>query len=1082
MAEKEYGITISEALRDREIVLARPFSLLDEQKFEKEFEQEKEKVTFREAASAAFAEESTMSWIYNGLKDTHEPDLNFRLTEDNIKEISKGIPIEEIDFLEDAVSLPHAQAMADRVRNTIKNRETLAKYGYSGIGLQIAAATLDVPAIAATVFTEGIAAPYIWGAKASRLARSLRGATASATTAAGIEAYLVSQNPIKDPYDILYGAAGGFLLGGAVSGVLGRTSADRQKEALLKVQQLTHEGQLQDTKNALKDRGIDTGVGAAINPNSTPVQDFPIGRKGIDERIFEAEEAAMSTFGAIRFDMTGQLLRSPIGITRKVARMLGEDAVNPSEMTADLIKTVNTKRITNKFYEGYDNNYKGWVNENNISFRERSFDKARNEFGELVSEEIELPGSSQSQYVIDAANKTRNIFKEMLEDLQKAGVKGFDNIPENPTYFTHLWSGSKIREQTKFFGKEKVEQLLKQSLLSANDTMPEDIAGKIAKGMAVRIIRREVGMDSDLSRIFSTSNKDNLKQILFDEFDRNVVSEADIESIVNRLDFSKENIPARAKRRLNFDMSASVEKNGRTLHLKDLMERNTEAVVNQYINQLQGKVALAKKGIFSNADFEKIKKDIIAEGEQFGNLKQAQKDVEKLDVLYALISGRPSPLVGNPSSTSNRLTRLLMDYNFIRVMNQVGFAQISEIGNAVSIDGYLGLIRVIPDLKGLVKRAKNGQLEDSVARDIEAFMGIGVDRNIHNAMNRFSVEDLYSEGQGGFIDKAIDFIQPVKRLTADISGLMPITVALERASAKIAVQSLVDIALGAKKIRLKRIGATTLDDDIKSKLASFGLDEDMWAKVVQQIQEHAVTSPSLFFRNRKVNAINMDAWDEDARDAFAYAVARWTRKTIQQNDVGNLNIHMTSTMGKILTQFRAFMLVSHAKQFLHNIHRRDFASFAAFMHSSMYGALGYTLQTHANAIGKKDKEKFLEERLSSVEIGKAAFARSTWAALLPGAIDTIAFATGQEPNFAYTRTTGIATDFFRGVPTVNLLDTAGRVVQGGSRSFFNEDYRWSKGQQRALNSLLPLQNAIGVRNVLELMLDGLPEDAKVDLR
>ena len=30
---------------------------------------------------------------------------------------------------------------------------------------------------------------------------------------------------------------------------------------------------------------------------------------------------------------------------------------------------------------------------------------------ELVSEEIELPGSSQSQYVIDAANKTRNIFK-----------------------------------------------------------------------------------------------------------------------------------------------------------------------------------------------------------------------------------------------------------------------------------------------------------------------------------------------------------------------------------------------------------------------------------------------------------------------------------------------------------------------------------------------------------------------------------------------------------------------------------------------------------------------------------------------
>jgi len=236
----------------------------------------------------------------------------------------------------------------------------------------------------------------------------------------------------------------------------------------------------------------------------------------------------------------------------------------------------------------------------------------------------------------------------------------------------------------------------------------------------------------------------------------------------------------------------------------------------------------------------------------------------------------------------------------------------------------------------------------------------------------------------------------------------------------------------------------------------------------------------MFSRSRKVRAINMDAWDDiEARDALSYAIARWTRQSIQQNDVGNLNIHMTSTMGKIFTQFRAFMLVSYAKQFWHNIKRNDFAAYSAMMWSCFYGGAAYTLQTHVNAIGRDDKEEFLRERLSAEEIGKAAFQRSSWASLLPGSWDTLMWATGQEPVFAYKRTTGLATSFIAGNPTFDLLDTAGKVARGGARAAFNEEYQWSRGQQRALNSLLPFQNAIGIKNVLNTMVEGLPEQARI---
>ena len=98
-----------------------------------------------------------------------------------------------------------------------------------------------------------------------------------------------------------------------------------------------------------------------------------------------------------------------------------------------------------------------------------------------------------------------------------------------------------------------------------------------------------------------------------------------------------------------------------------------------------------------------------------------------------------------------------------------------------------------------------------MARDLEAFVAPGVDRNIQQSMNRYSVEDMYSLGKGDTLDKAVSMMQVPKRMTADLSGLAPITVLLERTAAKIATQSLVDIASGVKKLRMKKLGRTSLE-------------------------------------------------------------------------------------------------------------------------------------------------------------------------------------------------------------------------------------------------------------------------------
>ena len=195
--------------------------------------------------------------------------------------------------------------------------------------------------------------------------------------------------------------------------------------------------------------------------------------------------------------------------------------------------------------------------------------------------------------------------------------------------------------------------------------------------------------------------------------------------------------------------------------------------------------------------------------------------------------------------------------------------------------------------------------------------------------------------------------------------------------------------------------------------------------------------------------------------------------------MGNLNLYMTSTMGQILTQFRTFMLVSYAKQTLHNIKANDFRGYSGMAYSAAFAGLSYVAQTQVNAQFRDDKEEFLKERLSAEAVGKAAFQRSSWASLFPALVDTGAMFYSDDPFFAY-RSTGLDTNLIGGVPSVQLISKGLGSAQAASRALLNPDKQFSQGQQRALNTLVPFQNAIGIKNALNKLVDMRPETATVE--
>ena len=1049
-----------------------------------------------QASAAAFREQNTLATVFNNTLG-YAPDPEFELTVPVLEELTEGLPQERWDIFEDSVSLEHARALRERTLQSIKDREVLSSYGWTGIGLEFASAMVDLPAIAGTIATEGALGPAIWGAKATRLGRAFRTAATAGVASAGVESYLVAQNPNKDAYDILFAAGGGFLLGGAVGstrlGVRKEDIAKREamKEAAVKLQRDAHQGQIAETAEAMRRQGIDPGIEVPANPLE---ETGPFTLRSNAADLEESKEgAAFATWGPIRWDARAITGGSEVAAVRDFSETHLEDAVNPGRPTTDLKARVMRDKYNGEFYKIYPNEFHEFAKARGYAAVERNFfpEKARREFGTEVSRHVERETSTDPN-VIKAANRVRKIFAELRTAAQKAGVLGFENIPEDYRYFTHIWDGNKFMD----VGGDVATRLLTKSLLSANPDMTEDFAAKLAKGMTKKIMRREVGIDADLAKIFSASDKDTLRQILLDEFEDLELFADDVDRMISQLDIDREGLPPRAKRRLSIDMATKEVINGKVYSIEDLMERDAEKVVGAYINQMSGRIAFAENGVKSDGDFKSFVKDAIEIARQKGldTEKFKSREIKTLEIMYALINGRPRPDIADPASTSMRFLRLFLDYNFIRYMGQVGIAQVAELGNAVSIDGVSGLVRQLPELRNIMRRAADGELEDSVSRDLEQFASVGLDSVLQRHLDRVQYEDTFNlqPGRGGVqraIETARGAIAPLRNFTANFSGLVPITVFLERTTARIAAQTIVDLATGVKKGGLKRvISKGTYEDDVRRRLQMLGLDDDMTKKVFDSINEHAVLVPSEFGKKRRLRALNMKDWDEDAANAFGLAIARWTRQAIQKNDFGNLHPFMTRPMGQLLLQFRSFMIVSYSKQFLHNIKRSDYAAYQAMMMSVIFGSLGYVAQTQINSIGRGDKEEFLKERLLDDEgnldllkIGRQGFARSSWASLFPGAVDTL-FAFGKyDKPFGYGRTSGLGSDFVTGTLPITTLDQLGKSIQGVASlsGIGNSEYQFSRAEARAIRSLMPLQNAFIIRNVLDKMVEAAPETSKV---
>ena len=1096
-----------------DLILSTDYLSIDDEKILKEKE-ESEKITLGEGVKLAYEQEQILPSILKSYSRPElEPNYDFRLDDETFDELSKDIDPQYWDEFSNATSLGQAYQIKQRILDSQEANKKLKTLGFTGTALRVGAAVLDPVALVADAVTFGIARPFIYANKAARFSKYIRGGLVGAGQASLITAPVIMNDPTRDIEEIAYAAAMGGAITSGLTRFLGPKHPDinafdakaREFGTAMEKQTLKQEG-FKITESGEKYFAKDRLPN--INENVDEVDELLKGQanvKGTSKNIYSKQEKEMINdikegvnadelldnffdridvtpnvgFAKGRFDKSSVLRRSDNPYMRSASEKFLEDTVGNKDfsrsiLTADIQKSNYAGTRMTSFYKEYEPAFAQYLTDIGKTTKFKSYNlNDRMQFSNLVSravrgEVLDIPA------VTKGAEAVKKTFKRMLDDLRKDGVEGAADILDNPNYFPRHWSISRMQDVQERIGEDKLIGFLKNSLVKGSDNLSDTDGLKLA-GHIYRMIKTSKFSDGfSVDRILKTTDEDELRNLITDYTE---LSEKEISDLVKvLLKPTKPKVPARLSRRASFDETHEELVDNVAIKFSDLLDNNTEGVVGAYINQMSGHVAFARTGIKSKQDYQKILNE-IRKGYDLPEVAkkyktrtgQIRKDFElaTLETIYKNIIGIPTE--ANIKGGTASILRNLRKYNYANVFNQVGFAQIPEMGNIIGTAGVRSFVKYIPEFKNILTRAKDGKLSNEFLDEIETLVsGTGSNRLVDSVINR-SDDFAGMTSKVGKIEKTLDV---ATRITSDFSGFHAVDTLSRRLATITSFDKLARHATGKLKLS---------PADIK-RYTNIGFSDEELQAVFRNIKQNSSFVEG-GLTGRKIRRLNVDDWDDqDLVNKMSLYMNRHLRRVIQENNYGEMMaMGADGSLGKTLFQFRNFVTTAYSKQLLHGLHMRDFTFFSSFMTSTMLAGLVYVGQQYAQAVGKTGEERddFLERRLSPEAIGGATFQRNTYSTLLPAFIDTGAYLSGADPFLNY-RSSGLETNIWTGNPTISLIEKTTGAIRSTGKAIIDDEYDFSKRDAYKWLRIAPYQNMLGIRNVLQYMIDDsdLPSTSK----
>jgi hypothetical protein len=832
--------------------------------------------------------------------------------------------------------------------------------------------------------------------------------------------------------------------------------------------------------------GAPNSAGAAANLLAVP--------EALSDPVFRAMQQGSAPATAItrgRLSEGGKAAASQNPIVRMLGGMLGVDTVgkaglgvNPISADQEMVQyfrpmTANWRSVANPAYDE-------WATAQGYNFFERRIGRGWGDFNDQVSAYVRNTDSLRTfdAAVSRAGEHFRKLMKQMAEDQQNPWVRkngklggsvaGAEGLTPDPNYVMRVWSVSKLNNAIAKFGHPGVRRVVAAAIKNKQTNIDDDLAEKFADAILNSRFTRAMGYDDRLSGAIGNADTAKLADMFRNEFGW---SEDDIRRLLAQLRHTEPNQPPHLKHRIQLDENHFLDDvngfgTGR-LSIADLLENNADLLMNYYSRKVAGEVALARQrfvnpvngdvvvdGIKSDADFEKIVRHAqqwFAQNGLAGD--DAKKAIDGLRWMYDRIKGRPDPASLNEWADWLRVAK---NYNFARMMGQIGFAQMMDVGRIV---GTLGVKSFFSQMRGFRRVVDtNGQavLKHGMDHELEAMFGLGTDRlRGFAALVWDDAGQVRGASRGRAVDKAANATEFLASVTGEVSGMHYINSWLQLMVGRAAAQKFANLAtskLSKSDLRYMRF---------------LGLDDDMLNRVLAQVNQK-FTHESGFLFGKRVAKMNLDQWtDLEARSAFEGALFRWSRHIVQENDIGSLHRMMSHPIAQTLMQFRSYAMTAWENQLLHGLAARDGRTFAQFTASMISGAMVYAVQTNLQALGRSDADKFLEEKFSPHKFGAAVFQRAGFSSLLPMIIDSAAVFTPAGPVFD-ARPSGQSTDFIFGNPFFSLINDAQKTTRTIMQRTW-DGKEMSQPELRQMARTMFLQNTMPIIQGYSLLIGDQPE-------
>lgn len=803
--------------------------------------------------------------------------------------------------------------------------------------------------------------------------------------------------------------------------------------------------------------------------------------------------APRTAFKGARFDSVATLKGSDNPVNRALGNVTAFDGVGNQNKAIPLKYTATeTRNDVEKAAKGAYHARR----QSNLAKERRRLERKipDSEFDEQVTSAARGVKGDYSPAVKDQAEMYMNTVTELRKDMANPGrrhgevwrpVKGYEDFnPKDPAQnaFPRYHDGRARSALEDEIGTDNLHRLITGAFKRGG--VQADKAGESA-GAYLKAIR---AADSDATSTSTKSESANMmngspEAVRSKLESSTAMSDNEIDEIVDVLTV-KEKTDTNGPDPANPNTSAGVAKlddsfsmvlrrnpetgtGSREVSVNELFEQDSVRSMDRFTQEAASNIAQARihipgfvNGITSEADWQRAFKTSRLYASVKGlPAKKNNKELEQLEFLKRQLQSKS---LYDETSGLNQNLRRLRDVSYMNSLGTSGWAQFSEFGNAIGAVGMENLFnkKTMSAALSVRNKARDGTLSNDVAAEMEAATGLATEWISGSKYTRrqdgFDANVDMDINQSGVLDKADKGLHYGTRAVSLGSGNVPFTVFQQRAAAAGSQNR-----WGKRILKNHENGERELPWS-KERLASQGMSEEKAYKIMDEIEKHATRD-----ENGNVQRMNFEKWDsKDNAATFQEGTMRVINRAIQQNDPGTMRAFMSAPLYRSLMQFRSFQTQAYTTQLLHGIHHRDAQTASQFLGSMFTASMGYVARTHTQAIGRSDRKEFIEDRLSWDEIGKAAFQWSSFATLMPDAIDTASYFTPGAPE------EGVFNNGYRNrVDTNSLisnpsLDTIDGVLQGLHTMKQGET---DIEEYRSVRGTIPFQNMVGVQQLLNVV-------------